>query len=44
MFRLGSILLSAIFGLNPVVAETFQSESALQAYLAAEAIENAIRG
>ena len=43
-FRLWSILLSAVFGLNRAVAETFPSESALQAHLAAEAIENAISG
>ena len=44
MFRLGSILLSAVFGLNRAVAEISPSESAFQAHWAAEAIEDAIRG
>ena len=35
--RLGLILLSVVFGLNPAVAETFLSESELRARLAAEA-------
>ena len=43
-FRLGSILLSAVFGLNRAVAETSPGESELQPCLAAEAMENAIRG
>ena len=43
-FRLESILLSAVFGLNRAVAETSPSESAFQAHLTDEAIGNSIRG
>ena len=44
MFRLGSILLSEVFGLNGTIAELSPSESAFQAHMAVEAILNFIRG
>mgnify|MGYP004368697629 CR=1 FL=1 len=37
MFRLGLILLSAVFGLNRAVAEMSPGESAFQSHSAAEA-------
>ena len=44
MFRLGSILLPAVFGLNRAVAAISPGESVFQAHWAVEAIEDAIRG
>ena len=44
VFRLGLILLPAVFGLNRAVAELSRGESAGQAYLIVDTIGNVIRG